>query len=75
MPEELGLAERGRISKEAGGRRPPASFKTSPLPRFDSLQRSHMRTGGGVGGEGGGWPRPLGKTAAPRLYTRRSTNP
>jgi hypothetical protein len=39
--------------KEAGGRRPPASFKTSPLPRLDPLPQSRPHRGrGGVGADG-----------------------
>jgi hypothetical protein len=53
-------APRGEDLKEAGGRRPPASFKTSPLPRLDSLLRTLTRAGGGVRGGGGGRPRPFG---------------
>jgi len=37
----------GEELKEAGGRRPPASFKTSPLPRLDSLLGTVARAGGG----------------------------
>ena len=37
----------GEELKEAGGRRPPASFKTSPLPRLDSLLRRVTLAGGG----------------------------
>ena len=50
----------GEELKEAGGRRPPASFKTSPLPRLDSLLGTLTRAGGGVRGGGGGRPRPFG---------------
>ena len=35
--------------KEAGGRRPPASFKTSPLPRLDPLPQSRPHRGRGGG--------------------------
>jgi hypothetical protein len=59
----------GEDLKEAGGRRPPASFKTSPLPRLDSFLRRltlagpqvlvAKRRGGGVRGGGGGRPRPF----------------
>jgi len=48
----------GEDLKEAGGLRPPASFKTSPLPRLDSLLATLTRAGGGGGG--GGRPRPFG---------------
>ena len=48
----------GEDLKEAGGLRPPASFKTSPLPRLDSLLGTLTRAGGGGGG--GGPPRPFG---------------
>ena len=54
----LRAAPRGEDLKEAGGRRPPASFRTSPLPRLDSLLGTLTRAGGGVGG--GGRPRPFG---------------
>jgi hypothetical protein len=37
----------GEELKEAGGRTPPASFKTSPLPRPDSLLRRVTLAGGG----------------------------
>ena len=37
----------GEDLKEAGGRRPPASFKTSPLPRLDPLLGTLTRAGGG----------------------------
>ena len=37
----------GEDLKEAGGLRPPASFKTSPLPRLDSLLATLTRAGGG----------------------------
>ena len=37
----------GEDLKEAGGRRPPASFNTSPLPRLDSLLGTVTRAGGG----------------------------
>jgi len=37
----------GEDLKEAGGLRPPASFKTSPLPRLDSLLGTLTRAGGG----------------------------
>jgi len=50
----------GEDLKEAGGRRPPASFKTSPLPRLDSLLRRVTLAGGGVRGGGGGRPQPFG---------------
>jgi len=50
----LRAAPRGEDLKEAGGRRPPASFKTSPLPRLDSLLGTLTRAGGGVRGGGGG---------------------
>jgi hypothetical protein len=40
--------------------RPSASFKTSPLPRLDSLLATLTRAGGGVRGGGGGRPRPFG---------------
>ncbi len=50
----------GEDLKEAGGLRPPASFKTSPLPRLDSLLATLTRAGGGVRGGGGGRPRPFG---------------
>jgi len=50
----------GEDLKEAGGRRPPASFKTSPLPRLDSLLGTLTRAGGGVRGGGGGRPRSFG---------------
>ena len=50
----------GEDLTEAGGRRPPASFKTSPLPRLDSLLGTLTRAGGGVRGGGGGRPRPFG---------------
>ena len=50
----------GEDLKEAGGRRPPASFKTSPLPRLDSLLGTLTRAGGGARGGGGGRPRPFG---------------
>ena len=36
----LRAAPRGEDLKEAGGLRPPASFKTSPLPRLDSPVRA-----------------------------------
>ena len=39
--------------KEAGGLRPPASLKTSPLPRLDDLALTPQLAGGGV--RGGGW--------------------
>ena len=42
----------GEELKEAGGRRPPASFKTSPLPRLDSLLRRVTLAGGEVRGGG-----------------------
>jgi hypothetical protein len=53
----------GEDLKEAGGRRPPASFKTSPLPRLDSLLGTLTRAGGGPPlryrllreGQGWGW--------------------
>jgi hypothetical protein len=35
--------------KEAGGLRPPASFKTSPLPRLDPLPQSTLGRGRGRG--------------------------
>ena len=41
----LRAAPRGEDLKEAGGRRPPASFKTSPLPRLDSLLETLTRAG------------------------------
>ena len=49
----LRAAPLGEDLKEAGGLRPPASFKTSPLPRLDSLLgRSHAPgEGSGVGVE------------------------
>jgi len=50
----------GEDLKEAGGRRPPASFKTPPLPRLDSLLGTLTRAGRGVRGGGGGRPRPFG---------------
>ena len=56
----LRAAPRGEDLKEAGGLRPPASFKTSPLPRLDSLLGTVTRAGGGVRGGGGGRPRPFG---------------
>ena len=56
----LRAAPRGEDLKEAGGLRPPASFKTSPLPRLDSLLGTLTRAGGGVRGGGGGRPRPFG---------------
>ena len=56
----LRAAPRGEDLKEAGGRRPPASFKTSPLPRLDSLLGTLTPAGGGVRGGGGGRPRPFG---------------
>jgi len=56
----LRAAPLGEDLKEAGGRRPPASFKTSPLPRPDSLLGMLTRAGGGVRGGGGGPPRPFG---------------
>jgi hypothetical protein len=37
----------GEELKEAGGLRPPASFKTLPLPRLDSLLRRVTLAGGG----------------------------
>jgi hypothetical protein len=40
--------------KEAGGLRPPASLKTSPLPRLASLVGGLENAGGGAG-VGGGW--------------------
>ena len=43
----LRAAPRGEDLKEAGGRRPPASFKTSPLPRLDSLLGTVTRAGRG----------------------------
>ena len=54
---------RGEDLKEAGGLRPPASFKTSPLPRLDSLLGTLTRAGGGPPlrygllreGQGWGW--------------------
>ena len=48
----LRAAPRGEELKEAGGRRPPASFKTSPLPRLDSLLRRVTLAGGEVRGGG-----------------------
>ena len=53
----------GEDLKEAGGLRPPASFKTSPLPRLDSLLGTLTRAGGGPPlrygllreGQGWGW--------------------
>ncbi len=36
------------ILKEAGGRRPPASLKTLPLPRLDALAITSQFAGGGV---------------------------
>jgi len=56
----LRAAPRGQDLKEAGAQRPPASFKTSPLPRLDSLLGTLTRAGGGVRGGGGGRPRPFG---------------
>ena len=56
----LRAAPRGEELKEAGGLRPPASFKTLPLPRLDSLLRRVTLAGGGVRGGGGGRPRPFG---------------
>ena len=41
-----------KILKEAGGRRPPASLKTSPLPRLDALAITPHLAGGGVRGGG-----------------------
>ena len=41
----LRAAPRGEDLKEAGGLRPPASFKTSPLPRLDSLLGTLTRAG------------------------------
>ena len=49
----LRAAPRGEVLKEAGGLRPPASFKTSPLPRLNSLPGTLTRAGGGVRGGGG----------------------
>ena len=43
----LRAAPRGEDLKEAGGLRPPASFKTSPLPRLDSLLGMLTGAGGG----------------------------
>ena len=57
-----GRLRAGRISRR-GGLRPPASFKTSPLPRLDSLLGTVTRAGGGVRGGGGGRPRPFGLLA------------
>jgi hypothetical protein len=53
----------GEDLKEAGGLRPPASFKTPPLPRLDSLLGTLTRAGGGPPlrygllreGKGWGW--------------------
>ena len=56
----LRVAPRGEDLKEAGGRKPPASFKTSPLPRLYSLLGTLTRAGGGARGGGGGRPRPFG---------------
>ena len=56
----LRAAPHGEDLKEAGGRRPPASFKSLPLPRLDSLLGPLTRAGGGVRGGGRGRPRPLG---------------
>jgi hypothetical protein len=38
--------------KEAGGLRPPASLKISPLPRPDTLSHTEQFAGGGVRGGG-----------------------
>jgi hypothetical protein len=43
----LRAAPRGEDLMEAGDLRPPASFKTSPLPRLDSLLGTLTRAGGG----------------------------
>ena len=72
----LRAAPRGEDLKEAGGRRPPASFKTSPLPRLDSLLGTVTRAGGGVRGGGGGRPRPFGMlTGRGREAARRDHQP
>ena len=66
----------GEDLKEAGGLRPPASFKTSPLPRLDSLLGTLTRAGGGVRGGGGGRPRPFGMlTGRGREAARRDHQP
>ena len=61
---ELLVSRSGRDDEEVlrtlRGLRPPASFKTSPLPRLDSLLGTVTRAGGGVRGGGGGRPRPFG---------------
>ena len=56
----LRAAPRGEDLKEAGGLRPPASFKTSPLPRLDPLLGTLTPAGGGVRGGGGKRARPFG---------------
>jgi hypothetical protein len=37
----------GEDLKETGGRKPPVSFKTSPLPRSDSTASGAFLAGGG----------------------------
>ena len=55
---KLSSAKRGRGGegvekpKEAGGLRPPASLKISPLPRADALSQTEQFAGGGVRGGG-----------------------
>ncbi|MBF8262077.1 MAG: hypothetical protein HW376_1606, partial [candidate division NC10 bacterium] len=46
----LGWCAKGvEILKEAGGQKPPASLKTSPLPRLGALGSTSYVVGGGVG--------------------------